>query len=143
MPLLCWFSQCCWPGRRIHGWTSPARAGPNYAGPIGAPPLRSGPRSATVDALPAAAEASLLLQSLLGQYTVLAADMMRSRLRGDADLAQAANAALGKNTEAMSGLIGSLFGAEAKTRFAAYWPAHVTALFNYARALVRQPCFVT
>jgi len=108
---------------------------PNYAGPIGASPLRPGARTAAVDALPAAAEASLRLQSLLGQHTVLAADMMRSRLRGGPDLAQAANAALGKNTDAMSGLIGSLFGADAKTAFAAYWAAHVTALFNYARAL--------
>jgi hypothetical protein len=122
-------------------WSPDARLGvtvaghPNYAGPIGSSPLLPGARTAAVDKLPAAAEASLQLQSLLGQHTVLAADMMRSRLRGDPDLAQAANAALGKNTDAMSGLIGTLFGDQAKTTFSAYWAAHVTALFNYARAL--------
>jgi hypothetical protein len=122
-------------------WSPDARLGvtvagrPSFAGPIGSSPLLPGARTAAVDTLPAAAQASLLLQSLLGQHTVLAADMMRSRLRGDPDLAQAANAALGKNTDAMSGLIGTLFGDAAKTKFAAYWAAHVTALFNYARAL--------
>ncbi len=122
-------------------WSPDARLGvtvaghPNYAGPIGSSQLLPGARTAAVDKLPAAAEASLQLQSLLGQHTVLAADMMRSRLRGDPDLAQAANAALGKNTDAMSGLIGTLFGDQAKTTFSAYWAAHVTALFNYARAL--------
>jgi hypothetical protein len=108
---------------------------PNYAGPIGASPLQPNPPTTAVGAPPTAAEASLLLQSLLGRYTVLAADMMRSRLHGDPGRAQAASAALGKNADALSGLIGSLVGAQAKTRFAVYWAAHATALFNYARAL--------
>jgi hypothetical protein len=86
-------------------------------------------------AAPSAAEASLRLQALLGQHTVLAGDMMRGRLRGDPDLAQAANAALGKNTDAMGELVGALFGDEARTKVATLWAAHVTALFNYARGL--------
>jgi hypothetical protein len=93
------------------------------------------PSGRTAVALPSAAEASLRLQALLGQHTVLAADMMRGRLRGDPDLAQAANAALGKNTDAVGQLIGALFGDQAKTKFTSLWSAHVAALFNYARAL--------
>lgn len=80
-------------------------------------------------------ELALQLQSLLGQHTVLAADMMRGRLRDDPDLAQAANAALGKNTDAMGKLIGSAFGNQAAQTFTPLWSNHVGALFNYSRGL--------
>lgn len=80
-------------------------------------------------------ELGLQLQSLLGQHTVLASDMMRGRLRDDPDLAQAANAALGKNTDAMGKLIGSAFGSQATQAFTPLWSGHVTALFNYSRGL--------
>lgn len=81
------------------------------------------------------AELSLQLQAVLGQHSVLAADMMRGRLRSDPDLAQAANTALGRNTEDMSNIIGSLLGEQAKTEFAELWAEHVESLFNYARGL--------
>jgi hypothetical protein len=80
-------------------------------------------------------ELSLQLEALLGQHSVLAADMMRARLRGDPDFAQAANAALGKNTDAIGKLVRSLFGAQAERAFTSLWATHVTALFNYARGL--------
>jgi hypothetical protein len=66
---------------------------------------------------------------------VLAADMMRGRLRDDPDLAQAANAALGKNTDAMGKLVAGAFGSQAAAQFTPLWSTHVTALFNYARGL--------
>ncbi len=78
---------------------------------------------------------ALQLEALLGHHAVLAADMMRSRLRGDPDFAQAADAALGKNTEEMSTLVRSMFGERLATAFTPLWSAHVTALFNYARGL--------
>lgn len=87
-------------------------------------------------------ELALQLQSLLGQHTVLASDMMRGRLRDDPDLAQAANAALGKNTDAMGKLIGSAFGSEAAQTFTPLWSGHVTALFNYARGLAEDDAAV-
>jgi hypothetical protein len=80
-------------------------------------------------------ELALQLQALLGQHTVLAADMMRGRLRDDPDLAQAANSALGKNTDAMSKLVAGAFGSQAAAQFGPLWSNHVTALFNYARGL--------
>jgi hypothetical protein len=61
--------------------------------------------------------------------------MMRGRLRGDDDFIQAANAALGKNTAAMSQLVSSLYGEQAADRFSSLWTAHVRALFDYARGL--------
>jgi hypothetical protein len=69
---------------------------------------------------------------------VLAADFMRGRIRGDEDFVQAANAALGKNTDAMSQLVGDLFGAGAATQFASLWAAHIVELFTYARGLADQ-----
>jgi hypothetical protein len=66
---------------------------------------------------------------------VLAAEMMRGRLRGDDDFAQSANAALGKNTDAMVQLVESSFGQQAATQFRTLWAAHVAALFNYARGV--------
>jgi len=74
------------------------------------------------------------LQALLGQHTVLAADMMRARIRQDPDFAQAAEAALTRNTQALSTLVGSLFGPAAASSFAERWAAHVTYLFDYAEA---------
>jgi hypothetical protein len=86
----------------------------------------------------AAQKSALRLQALLGQHSVLAADMMRGRVRGDEDFAQAANAALGKNTDEMTQLVQSLFGAEAANRFKSLWGNHVVALLNYARGLADQ-----
>jgi hypothetical protein len=61
--------------------------------------------------------------------------MRRGRLPNDPDLAQAANAALGKNTAAMGSLISAAFGEQAAKQFTPLWSNHVTALFNYARGL--------
>lgn len=80
-------------------------------------------------------EFTLQFQSLLGQHTVLAADMMRGRIRNDPDLAQATNAALGKNTDALGKLFSAEFGADAAKTFTPLWAGHVTALFNYAGGL--------
>ena len=90
---------------------------------------------AAARAAPTPAALALQLQSLLGQHSILAADMMRGRLRDDPDLAQAANTALGRNTDAMSALIGSAFGGQAARTFTPLWSGHVTALFNYSRGL--------
>ena len=80
-------------------------------------------------------EFGLQFQALLGQHTVLAADMMRGRIRNDPDLAQAANAAIGKNTDALGKLFSAQLGAEAAQTFTPLWSGHVTGLFNYARGL--------
>jgi hypothetical protein len=84
---------------------------------------------------PSVPELSLQLEALLGHHSVLAADMMRGRLRGDPDFAQAANAALGRNTEAIGQVVGLLFGEQARAQFTPLWASHVAALFNYARGL--------
>lgn len=80
-------------------------------------------------------DAALRLEALLGQHAVLASDLMRGRIRGDEDFGQAANAAVGRNTEDLAGLVGALFGDQAASGFRTLWTDHVTALFNYSRGL--------
>ena len=80
-------------------------------------------------------EFGLQFQALLGQHTVLAADMMRGRIRNDPDLAQAANAAIGNNTDALGKLFAAELGSKAAQTFTPLWSGHVTGLFNYARGL--------
>jgi len=83
-------------------------------------------------------ELALRLQALLGQHSLLAADFMRGRIRGDEDFAQAANAALGKNTDAMGQLMGDLFGDATAKKFAPLWAEHIVELFTYAGGLADQ-----
>jgi hypothetical protein len=120
-----------WASTRDHG-SSPVRHAENVTS-IGV--LHSQPSAFGAAERPSPAELTLQLEALLGQHSILAADMMRGRLRGDPDFAQAANAALGKNTNAMGEIVRSLFGAQAETQFTSLWATHVTALFNYARGL--------
>lgn len=85
-----------------------------------------------------APEQALQLQALLGQHSVLAAEFMRGRIRGDENFAQSANAALGRNTDAMTQLLGGVLGDATARRFAALWAEHVVELFTYARGLADQ-----
>jgi hypothetical protein len=85
-----------------------------------------------------AADQAIRLQGLLGQHSILAADLMRSRIRGDDSFVQAADAALGQNTDAMTGLIGQLFGAATATQFGPMWSEHVVELVAYAAAVADQ-----
>jgi hypothetical protein len=85
-----------------------------------------------------AADLAIRFEAVLGEHSVLAADLMRSRIRGDDDFVQAANAALGENTAAMTGLVGQLFGPAQAKRFGPMWSEHIVALFAYAGALADQ-----
>jgi hypothetical protein len=86
----------------------------------------------------APADAALQLEALLGQHAILAADLMRGRLRNDEDFAQAANVAVGRNTDELAALVGTLAGEQQAERFRVLWADHVTALFNYSRGLATQ-----
>ena len=82
-----------------------------------------------------ATDRALRLQALLGQHSILAADFMRGRIRGDDDFAQAADAALSKNTADMTQLIGEMFGSAAAKGFEPKWQQHVVELFAYAKGV--------
>jgi hypothetical protein len=75
------------------------------------------------------------LEELLGQHVILTVRLTRARLRGDGDLAQSANEALGKNAADLGELIESVYGAEAAEEFEQLWFGHVTYLFNYSRGV--------
>lgn len=81
------------------------------------------------------ADLALQLEALLGQHSVLAADMMRGRIRNDEDFGQAATAAITRNTDDLSDVIGSMSGEQAGGEFRTRWSEHVTELFNYSRGL--------
>ncbi|BBH67226.1 hypothetical protein ACTI_39110 [Actinoplanes sp. OR16] len=82
-----------------------------------------------------AADLAVRLQALFGQHAVLAADLMRSRIRGDDDFVQAANAALSRNTDAMTELMARLFGADVVSEFRPLWTEHLVELVAYAGAV--------
>jgi hypothetical protein len=103
------------------------------------------PPSTHADAMPggalsntageSAADVALQLEALLGQHSVLVADMMRSRIRGDDDFAQAASAAVTRNADDLTAVVKAMFGEQAATAFHGAWTAHTTAFYNYARSL--------
>ncbi|GAA4600411.1 hypothetical protein BJY16_003508 [Actinoplanes octamycinicus] len=102
--------------------------------------LTGGPAAGvSVAAAPVSApDSAVRLQALMGQHAVLAADLMRSRIRGDDDFVQAANAALGQNTDAVTALMRQLFGADLARRFAPLWSEHVVSLVAYASGVADQ-----
>ena len=108
-------------------------AAPPHGGTAAAPPHDSAAPPSPVPASPQ--DAALRLESLLGQHAVLAADMMRGRIRNDEDFGQAASAAVTRNTDDLAQLVGTLLGAPAADRFRALWANHVIALFTYSRGL--------
>ena len=75
------------------------------------------------------------LEQLLGQHAILTVRLTRARLRGDGDLAQIAEAALGENTADLGELIGTVYGGEAAEKFEQLWFGHVTYLFDYSRGV--------
>jgi hypothetical protein len=134
-------------GRSI-GPTAPAVAASSSASPAASPAAAGHDHTASAQgaassgtpgaAAPASSDQGAILgirlQALLGQHTVLAADMMRARIRRDPDFAQAAETALTRNTQAMATLVGSAFGSDAATTFSQAWAGHITHLFEYAEA---------
>jgi hypothetical protein len=93
------------------------------------------PGALSASAGESSADKALQLEALLGQHSVLAADLMRGRIRNDDDFGQAANVAVTRNTDDLTAMVGSLFGDQAATAFRGLWTDHVTALFNYSRGL--------
>lgn len=108
---------------------------PAAASAVGTPSAGA-PSSAPGASRPAPAtptDAALQLAAQMGQHSTLASDMMRARIRGDADLAQAADAALVHNTEAMSATLAPFVSAQAREQFDHMWEEHILSLFEYAR----------
>jgi len=121
MPLVMWcgvLAGCSAGGQ-------PAAQGPSQPPPASAPSgmgdpgvgTGAGAGHASSSAGQSPADAALRLEALLGQHAVLAADMMRGRIRSDEDFGQAANAAIGQNTDELAAVVGALGGEQAAGEF--------------------------
>ncbi len=86
---------------------------------------------------PATAPAAVRLQleQLLGQHSALTTRLTRSRVRGDDDLAEAADAALGANTDDVAAVVEAWSGRPAADAVAPLWQGQVAATFAYARGV--------
>ena len=104
--------------------TATAAAGATAAA-VQVPPL---PQAA-----PTPVEPALQLANLMAEHSAMADNMMRARIRGDADLAQAADAALGANTKALGKALGPYLRGTGGATFEDLWTEHVVSLLDYAR----------
>ena len=133
-----------WPATVVLVWAA-LLAGCSAAPPSAPEAAAAAPPSTHADAMPGGAlsntagespaDVALQLEALLGQHSVLVADMMRSRIRGDDDFAQAASAAVTRNTDDLTAVVKAMFGEQAATAFHGTWTDHTTAFYNYARSL--------
>jgi cytochrome c556 len=80
-----------------------------------------------------AADLRATLGKLLSEHALLAMIAMQKGYDGAADFNDAAGA-LGKNTEALTGAITSVFGEEAGTAFNGLWTAHIGFFVDYVVA---------
>jgi hypothetical protein len=141
------FGRRGWPAAVVLVWAA-ALAGCSAAPPAepsasaGTPPASAAPSAGATPggslsntAGESPAEVALQLEALLGQHSVLVADMMRSRIRGDDDFAQAASAAVTRNADDLTAVVKAMFGAQAATAFHSTWTDHTAAFYNYARSL--------
>lgn len=115
-----------------------AQASPAATSGESPPASAAAPSAPSAPAPESSSDAALRLEALLGQHALLTADLMRGRLRDDEDFAQAADAAVGQNSDDLAQLVGALSDDQQAARFKSMWADHVAALFNYARGLATE-----
>jgi hypothetical protein len=71
-------------------------------------------------------------EQLLGQHTLVAIRAMRSVVSKAPDLQQATAESLRENTDELSRLVSSAYGAAYADRFTQLWQGHITDLMSYA-----------
>jgi hypothetical protein len=74
-------------------------------------------------------------ERLLSHHATLVNRLLRSEVRGDESLVQAANEAIASNTGELVDVVASLHGRDAANEFEKLWTEHVALLFNYGRAV--------
>jgi hypothetical protein len=74
-------------------------------------------------------------EQLLGLHALLAVRQMRSVVTVAPDFVPVANASLLENTDALSTLVGSVYGNAQGDRFKQLWQRHITDLFSYANGV--------
>jgi hypothetical protein len=74
-------------------------------------------------------------EQLLGQHALLAMRQMRSVVAPSPELQRALDASLQTNTDALSGLVASAYGATQADRFTPLWQRHLVDLTSYAKGV--------
>jgi hypothetical protein len=75
------------------------------------------------------------LEELFGQDTFVGIRVVRSRLRGDPDFAQATVDALSRNSDDLATLVGRVYGSAPSKKFRQLWESQQEGLVAYARAV--------
>lgn len=75
------------------------------------------------------------LEELFGQDTFVGIRVIRSRLRGDPDFAQATVDALSRNSDDLATLVGRVYGSAPSKKFRQLWESQQEGLVAYARAV--------
>jgi hypothetical protein len=74
-------------------------------------------------------------EQLLGLHALLAVRQMRSVVAAAPDLGQVAGVSLQQNSDALSGLVGSAYGATQADGFTKLWQRHLADLSAYAKGV--------
>jgi hypothetical protein len=74
-------------------------------------------------------------EQLLGQHALLAVRQMRSVVAASPEFQRAADASLQTNTDALSRLVASAYGATQADRFRPLWQRHLVDLTSYAKGV--------
>jgi hypothetical protein len=82
-------------------------------------------------------------EQLLGEHALLAVRVMRSEVGPAPELRQAADTALGDNTDALSQLVTAAYGRANGDRFTQLWQRHVTDLLAYANGVAGKDASAT
>ncbi len=82
-------------------------------------------------------------EQLLGEHALLAVRVMRSEVGPAPELRQAADTALGDNTDALSQLVTAAYGRANGDRFTQLWQRHVTDLLAYANGVAAKDASAT
>ena len=122
--------------------SSTSRAASNPAGSAAEPspsqsmsmPMQQQPTS-PLDPKKQTVELRTGLEELFGQDTFVGIRVVRSRLRGDPDFAQATVDALSRNSDDLATLIGRVYGSAPSKKFRQLWESQQEGLVAYARAV--------
>ncbi len=85
-----------------------------------------------------ARQVRLLIEQLLGHHAVLMVRLMRGPVDGERQFVDAADEAVGRNTDELVAAVGSVYGEQAGSDFRELWTEHVDALKSYSEALATE-----
>ncbi len=89
----------------------------------------------TVAAAATPRDVRLLMEKLLGHHAILMVRLMRGSVDGEPEFVEAADGALQRNTEELSGAVSTVYGEETASKFSGLWTEHVQSLTAYSKGV--------